>query len=138
MISSQRLLILLLAINFMTGIAVDIWHSPYETNQNQLNYETGMIQDFNTQQQSDAGTWGAVKRWFNNNFQDITFGNPVKWGAEIAKILWNGINPFSFTPDDFNTTVEQNIASILVFFRLCITLIAGLEIYLLIFNRKQT
>lgn len=137
MIGTHRLLLLLIAINMVTGFAMEIYHDPTNENNDQITTEQQLMEQYEEEIQSNEGIWGGVKRRASDLFEN-TIGNPIKWGYTILKIFIRGLNPFSFSASDFTHPIEQAIANILILFRsLLMGVVVGVSAYMF-FKNKST
>lgn len=135
MISTHRLLLILVAINMVIGFAMQIYYDPLSSNTDQVTVEQQLLEQYEQEMESQEGTWGSIKRTTSQLWEN-TIGNPIKWGWTILKIFWRGINPLSFTPDDFTHPMEQAMAQGIVLFRsLLMGVVVGLSAYMLYKNK---
>lgn len=137
MISSQRLFLLLIGLNLLVGMAAEVYHDPVSDNVDQVTVETQLMEQYETEFQSQEGIWGSVKATADRIWES-TIGSPIRWGWTLLKLLVRGLNPFSFSASDFVNPVEQEIARYLIFFRSALMTIVILEGYLLFKNKKAT
>lgn len=134
-ISTQRLAIIIILINIFIGICIGLFHETKST------YDITLITTQTATIETAEAEFGDEDKIYNlQNTEDTenTIGNPIVMSHSFWTILWNGINPLSFTPSDFDNEVEKIFASILTLFRSIATLVLMLELYLIFKNKKTT
>lgn len=138
MISSQRLLMIIIGINLIIGITAEMYAHPTTwENVTQLNTEKDIASDVEQDFVSEEGIWGNVKSTASRLYEG-TIGSTIKWGSGLIKIFARGINPFSFSSKDFDTQIEKTIADIIVYIRFLMTILIVFEIYQVFKNRKAS
>jgi hypothetical protein len=137
MISSQRLMLIIIVLNMMLGFVGEIYHNPTGYSDTTATVEQQLLEEYEAEYKSDEGLWGTVKATANKIYEN-TIGNVVSWGNIIFKVFINGLNPFSFTASDFNHPVEKAFANLLVLFRSLMTAILILEGYMIFKNKKSS
>ena len=137
MISSQRLMLIIIALNMLIGFTGEIYHNPTGYSSTTATIEQALMEEYEQEFQSEEGLWGTVKATANKIYEN-TIGNVVSWGRIIFKVFIDGINPFSFTASDFSHPVEKQFANILVLFRSLMTAILILEGYMIFKNKKSS
>lgn len=137
MISTQRLIMLVIGINLLIGMVGEIWVNPtgYTTSQ-QLEVEIDKMEDLEVNLESEEGIWGSVKQ--SAGQEETTIGSAINWGYSILGVFIRGINPLSIHPSMFTNTIEQVFAWFLIFFRSLIATILGIELYLVYKNKKTS
>lgn len=137
MLSTHRLLIMLIAMNMMIGIAVSIYNSPQTLDTKQMEVENEKLEESEEYAEEEQSIWGSIKASAEKGYES-TIGNPIRWGWTILRIFIRGINPFSFMPSDFTNEIEQEIARVLILIRSLITTITIIEGYMVFKNDKQS
>lgn len=136
MISTQKLIILVIGLNLICGLASIF------TNETAQEYDTRLqnISDIYEEEARLGSTNDSVRGHLGGeNIQETgLLSNPLVQGTTIWNILGSGINPFSINPADFNTNLEKTIAWGIGFIRTILNLILILEFYLIIRNKKNT
>ena len=107
---------------------------PGTFNSNALSVETSLYEQYQPEFEDDEKLYSQSK---NSNLQsDISIGSSLNWGKIIFNTFTNGLNSFSITPSDFDTELEQAIATLLVLFRSLMYVLMVFEAYLIFKNRK--
>lgn len=135
MISSQRLIIMLIAINMMIGYAMQIYYDPTGFSLEQTKIDAQNLEQKEVVISDEDHWYDKAWRGFTTTV-DNSIGNVLRWGWTILKIFVKGINPLSFSASDFDHPIEQSIANILITFRsIMMTAVVGLGVYLLYKNK---
>lgn len=132
MMSSQRLITLLIAFNLIIGIIVGIHNN---TNFNDLDDDMSVYDNYVSEFMNDDLYSGVQNK---NQIKDITIGNTLSWGRIVVSILLAGINPLSIQNLTTETQFENILLNIFTIFRIIVFIFLILEIYFIIKNRKNT
>lgn len=137
MISTQRIMLIILGLSILIGIAGSIYNNVYEytDNQDHANKIT-IIEGAETEFQTEENTWGGVKT--STVTDQKTIGSGVGWGKIILDIFTIGLNPFSIKPNNYNTYIEQKIAFNLLFLRMMMIALFMFEFVTWVKNRKTS
>lgn len=135
MITSQRLLIILIVINLLVGIGGAIYQEKNDINYEQLNNQTATLENYNIELGQEENSIAQQSQY---QLQEGTFGNGLRMSAKIFYLFAAGLRPFPFEKDTFGTFIEQIIAAALVFLKGLMYALAGMELYMLIKNRKTS
>lgn len=140
MISSQKIIMMIILINVMIGFAIKFTESP-DT------FTLSKMDDFTSQQNtiesekdnfvSEEGLWGSVKAKASQVYE-TTIGNVLQWGGAIIGILIQGFNPWSISTSQYTNIIEQTIVVIIGTIRTMMTALLMFEIYLIFKNKKST
>lgn len=132
-VNSQRLLILVIAINIVIGLVTGIYYHPTAYRANEQDVITSITDD----------TYNTIKGEITNsqptNDQIITessYGNPITLGGEIIKSYFKGL-VFQPIVDEDNTTLNK-VNYGLTLFRGLMSYILILEIIFIFKNRKTS
>jgi hypothetical protein len=135
MISTQRLLMIVIGINLIIGLAGSIYVNPALYDSSHLSVEQSLYEQYGSEFANDDPFSGVTNR---DSLQESSIGNSLSWGKILLDIFLNGINPFSFKPNDFNTAIEQIVAQILVLFRSLMYILLIVEIIMFFKNKKSS
>lgn len=137
MISTQRILLILVCLNTVIGIAGDLYVQPTVYNADKLTdleeYSTNLIDEFNNDQTQEANIRTQ------STLQEPTWGSALQISTLIMTGFLKGITPFPFwtSTEDFNN-VEQLIIGVLTIFQSLMYIILITEVFMLWKNRKTT
>lgn len=135
-VSSYRLLLIIFTVNFLIGIAGEIYMNPTGyTSDNSFSTRQELYNTYEEEVHSDIGIWGTIKASAERLY-DNTIGNAIKWGSVLIKIFLAGLNPFSFTAGDFTHELEKIIANVLVLARSGMMAFLILDAYFIFKNKK--
>lgn len=132
MILTQRLILLGIIINICAGFVATIAEDPTIVDmspiQNEINVSMAL---FNQSKDREA-----QKSPGESTQYEPTFGNKVRWGKLVWRMLVNGINPL--LPDEFQTgdTFEQIVIIGVEMFRVMFGLLLVAEVFLVFVNKK--
>ena len=135
MISTQRLLMIVIGLNLIIGLAGSIYQNPTIYDDNHLSVEQSLYEQYGENFKDDDAFSGVKNRDYQ---QETSIGNSLSWGKILLDVFLNGINPFSFTPNDFDTNVEQIVAQMLVIFRSLMYILLLVEVIMFFKNKKSS
>ena len=133
--TTQRLIMMVVAINLLIGIGVTL-HESSNFDTTRISTEVNILENFEAEIESNSSTQ-AIKR-VTNTLEDNTAGNTIGLGGTILKVFTRAINPLSFTPTDFEDQLSQTLAWLLILFRSFLILLVGFELYLVLKNKKTS
>lgn len=138
MISTQKILTMVILIQIMLGLTATFLLEPENTDNidKDMKTERDSIQSEETSFTSEEGIWGTVKATAGQVY-DSTIGNALKWGASIINFLNKAFNPWAIT-GEYETEIEKQAANIIQTIRIFLLAITALELYLLFKNKKAT
>jgi hypothetical protein len=119
----------------IVGILGGIWLNPQSYDSNYFSVEKSIYEDYGQQMKNDD-LYTSVKN--TDIQQEPTIGNSLTWTKLVWDIFATGLNPFSFTPNDFNTPIEKIGAWMLMLFRSLMYILIIIEIIMLLKNKKQS
>lgn len=138
MISSQRIITMIIGINLIIGMIMTGYNNPTEYNNEAVQNEISFIENSqNEYTDEDTGVWGTVKAGAGRLYEN-TIGNVIKWGYIILSVFIRGINPLSINAGMFENQVLKLIANMILFTRSIMVLVVIFEIYLVFKNKKAT
>lgn len=134
MISTQRILVMILLMNMITGLSMDLYLNNSSNSYDRLDeiQELGNEQLEGFIQEENAPTTNAIIG------QEFTWGNALKMTGRIFVIFIRGIVPIPFQKNHFTTTIESIIASIIATVQMMMYMLVILELYLVFKNKKGT
>lgn len=137
MISTQRLIIIMLMINVVVGIVDLTYYSPTQYQTTPFDSINNQLDAFQQKAQEEETTWGGL---FSGavNVLEVTVINPLRFGYTLLRFLWKAFIPFSILPTGNETPVENVVITVIILFRSLLALIMGIEIYLFFKNKKTT
>lgn len=135
MISTQRLILIILFMNIAIGIAGSIYQNPTFYEEDYFYEDNTLYENYGTNFKDSDTHSGIVNR---EQQYEVSIGNSIEWGEITLNILWNGLNPFSFTANDFNSDIEKVFANVLILFRSLMYIIIIIEVYMFFKNKKNT
>lgn len=136
MISTQRLLIIFFTMNILIGIVTHLYNNPTQTTNGYAiltQEQTNIEQQVYTYGNPETEYAGIINKQYT---QETTVGNTVTWSATIWDIFKKSFNPFSLTPSDFETDIEQAIAYVLVLLKSIFYILIALEVFMVFKNKK--
>lgn len=138
MISTQKIVVLILMIQILIGIAMElnakgIDGTPLAKTNDTITISDAEVENF----KSDEGIWGSIKNEANQLYES-TIGNVMEWGATALNVLLKGLNPFSINSSQYDTNIEKLIATIILVIRSFMTTIVIFEGYSYFKNKKAT
>lgn len=134
---TQRLIMIIISINLIIGFVDSINDSPTTWNSNQIGTEIDLMEEQEAEFESEEGVWGSVKSSEDRIYEN-TIGSPIKWGWVLLKTFTRALNPFSFSPSDFETDSEKALAWVLTFFRCLMIMLVSIEGYMFFKNKKNS
>lgn len=139
MISSQKIIAMIIGINIMLGIILNAIGTDSNTNPDFTSIDTitGTIDKEEENAQSEEGVWGSIKSAVSK-ITEATIGNIIKWGLGLYNIFKLGFNPWSISPSDYTNQIEILMARILLGIRSFITAFLLFELYVVFKNKKAT
>lgn len=139
MISSQKIVAMIIGINIMLGIILTAIETDGTTDPDFTSIDTirGTIDKEEENAQSEEGVWGSIKSAVSK-ITEATIGNIIKWGLGLYNILKLGFNPWSISPSDYTNQIEILMARILLGIRSFITALLLFELYVVFKNKKAT
>lgn len=135
MISTQRLIMIVVLINLMTGIVGNIYIKPTTYDNNIIAGEEDYSQQYSENLLQEDKYSGIRNRGYDS---EQSIGNSITLGSNIWDIIIDGVNPLSVHPNMFESDIEKMFAIILSMFRLLLGIILIVEIYMIFKNRKQS
>lgn len=135
MISTQRLLMITIGINLLIGLVSAAYGNITAFDEDDFTTQICGIEDKVNQFDSSDEYSGVTNREFQ---QETSIGNPISWGKVLLDTFRCGLNPFGFTANDFEHTMEKMVAFIIMLFRSLMWILLILEIYLLFKNKKAS
>lgn len=135
-ISTQRLLLIVLLLNFTLGLVSAFDHNPDSFNINMLGNTNERLEEQEVNMYSEDGKYGSIKNQ-DNKLEDSA-GNSIGWGIALINIFLRGVNPLSIHPDQFEHQMEKAVAYFLIFLRTGLMMLLALEAYMLLKNRKTS
>lgn len=139
MISSQKIVAMIIGINIMLGIILTAIETDGTTDPDFTSIDTisGTIDKEEENAQSEEGVWGSIKSAVSK-ITEATIGNVMKWGLGLYNIFKLGFNPWSISPSDYTNQIEILMARILLGIRSFITALLLFELYVVFKNKKAT
>lgn len=137
-ISTQRLALVFFCINLIIGVVSQIYFDPDASNFDigTVTMHDQLMEQYENEMYDDSGILGGLR---NKVFQTAeSVGNVVKWGRIILNIALDGINPFSISYADFDTTLEKVGVFMLSMFRVLMWIVVAIEGYMFFINRKTS
>ena len=132
-LSTQRLMILVLAINLMISVAYGIYENPTLFDESAV---SGMVDVGNRLSTDISGESTSIQP---ENLQvEGSFGNAIRMGTTLFKLFIRGMNPFPFNEDTYTDPLDIIIAWGLMIFRVFIYVLISIELYMILKNRKAT
>lgn len=135
MISTQRLIMIIIGINLIMGLIGSIYKNPTLYNDdfidNEQNYYEKSGNDF-----KDDDPYTGVKN--QDYIQENSIGNSLSWGKILLDIFLGSINPFSFSKQDFDTNIEKIAVQVLGIFRSLMSLLIIIEVIMFFKNKKSS
>lgn len=138
MITSQRLIIMLIICNIMIGLSLEIYSNPHELDMSGINGDITTLETVESQFNEEGTIYGNIDNPSSQTTQENTIGNTIKMGWIILKVLIKGISPIPITRDGWANAIESTISTGLILFRSLIYVITALEIYFIYKNKKNT
>lgn len=128
---------IIIALNLLIGFSQSIYRDPYNHNNNViLNNEMNLLQEKETSMQTTEYQIGNIR---NPNIDtESTFGNIFSMGKLIANVFIYGLNPFSINSDMLNNYLEKLALSVLELIRSMMYVLAIVELYMFVKNRKTS
>lgn len=138
MISTQRLLAIVIGINLIMSLIMTMYYDIDNLNTDSLTSITNVLSGYETQaNDEDLGWYGNAKKWVADNFAETTVGNTILYGIFILKLMINALNPFPFYYAQYDTLIEQAAVIILGLFRGIFWIILLVQAYVLFKNKGQ-
>lgn len=136
MITSQRLIIILVMFNILTGIVTQIYNNPTTSSieNSQVITEADSINEKVIIANNDDSKYGGITS--ENLVSEQSIGNPISWGNILLNIFTKGFNPISVMPTTSDTVIEQIAISILILIKSLLYIILLIEIYFIFKNKK--
>lgn len=134
MISSQRLVILIITINLMAGLCFAIWQFPTNPSNAVGDNSSQQMQDWRDSFQEGMEGGGSVS---STDAYQPTYGNPINTGEVIWNMLGNAVYPFG-TEKYARDWIEFQILYWVGWVRFLLNIIAVIEAFFIIFNKKVT
>lgn len=134
--SSQRLIIIIIAINLMIGITAQV-HQGLETpDLREVSAILGVANNTVYQSTKDEviGKTGTVTE--SDQYEQSP--GTIEMGFAVIETLIKGVNPFSVHPLQFKDPLLKSIAVILIGFRIILGSIIVIEAFLIWRNKKAT
>lgn len=133
MMSIQRQVLIVIIVNVVIGTMMSVYANPliggtsmYESQAEYLEQQHARIQ--NATVPSAVGT----------DQYDPTYGDTPSMGRAVFDIFVNGINPFSIPVQPWDGDIIRTLVSLINWFRFMVLVLLGIEIYLIIKNRKTS
>lgn len=139
MISSQRLIMFVIMLNIMIGIGLAINNNITSTTEPYTPLDDEILRGNGTLGRitADSTKYGNVKQ-SGDTVLDTTFGNQKGMGGIIWDIFIGAVNPFTGLTNVQNSNMEKTLIYGLITFRMIVNLLLFFELYLILFNKKQT
>lgn len=138
MISTQKIIAMIILVNIIMAIAIEFSRRDENSNYLQIiDAETNSIETSQEEFESEEGIWGSIKSEASQVYEG-TIGNVIKWGKVIVDIFLKGLNPFSIRPSQYNNNLEKLVAYLILIARLIMVVIVMVEIYSYFKNKKAT
>lgn len=137
MISTQRLLIMVISLNLLMGTLAELFMEPTQFPTNQLTTEAQFAKDYENEFESDSGIWASIKSTTTNIWEG-TIGNPIKWGYTILRIFVRSALPLPFNESMFETQQEKYIAEGFNWFIHILQIVLIIEAYMVFKNKKTS
>lgn len=138
MISSQRIIFIFIFLNIISGM---VTHLAIDSK----TYDKGIFDQFieNTEETRQTYAEDNTDTWYGGILSTgvmviQTIGNTIRMGWEIVRYMMTAMNPFSITTNDSYTGIENVMITALIIFRSLITVLASIEFYNIIKNKKAT
>lgn len=134
--STQKILLIILAINIILGIItqiyIDVDNFSEEIIENEAEYLQGLETDF----EDEETLYGGLS---NENYQEQqVIGNKLKWSKLIFKGLFRGLVPFyprEYSPE---TNIEIILKNGFILLRVFMYMLVALEVYMFLVNKKTS
>lgn len=136
MITSQRLMIIVIIMNMMLGWAAAIYVTPTVYNRGDFIDSINFLKDWDDKTNTEEIKYSGAKR--PDTQEEPTVMNTFTWGLTMLGVFINGINPLSINRLQFDTTLERIAADLLVLIRLLFTSLMIFEAYLIFKNKKAS
>lgn len=135
MITSQRLLLIGIFLNLFMGLLTHAYYNEGEFKEDLIQDLAEQTEQSRTEAKSQEGIYGSIKGAIQK--VDTTITSVYVYGKAILKLFIMAMWPFSVPVSNF-TGMNRIIAMIITLFRVCVTALVLVEVYLLYKNRKAT
>lgn len=135
MLSTQRLIMIIIGINIIIGLVGAIYNEPTVYSSNRFTEAIDYNEQFGKDLDSEDKYSGTTNRDYDS---ETTIGNSITTGSIIWDVFWTGLYPLSVHPSMFETQIEKIFANILIIFRALMWILIGVELYLFIKNKKTS
>lgn len=138
MITSQRLIIIFVLFNILTGIVATIYSNPTagSTDKTQIITEADNLQNTAGGSMTDNNLYGGISN--TNLVGETSIGNPLGWGTILINVFAKGFNPIAILPNQTLTEIENIFIVLLGLMKAFINVILILEIYMIFKNKKTS
>ena len=135
MMSSQRLLLIVIGINLIIGLVSTIWLNPATYNEDILSNENALYEAYVLEVKDDDPYSGVTNRDFQ---QETSIGNSISLGSVIWDIFTNSLVPWSIRGSHFTNSFEQIAANALVFFRSTLGILLFFDLIIMVIKNRKT
>lgn len=136
-ISTQRLILIFLVTNMMIGMAMNMYFEPTTYSNDQIDVDEQAARITQNTQNTKESWFGSLVADVRRGYEN-TVGNTVAAGGSLLRLFWNGMYPFSFTPSDFDTEAEKQMARVIMWIRGLLTTLLLIETYMFLKNKKTS
>lgn len=135
MMSTQRFILIMLALNLIVGVASEMYYNTQTYNTTQYSTETTLAENSENELKKEDGAAGLVKLTATRVWES-PLATPIRVAITLFKIFARGLIPFSILPSQFTSEPEHTLAWILVWFRSMFWVVIAIEIYMIRTNKK--
>lgn len=134
MITTQRLIIIVIVMNLVLGWASAIYTNPSSYVQGQMTEEQDYLVHYETTSDTNEFIFGGVQR--TETQEEPTVIDSFRGGWVLIDIFINAINPLSINRTQFTREIEKIFADFLMLVRSLFILLMIFEAYLVYKNKK--
>lgn len=134
MISTQRLMIIIICVNVIIGLTTTMWLNLLPNRVQPILYANNMGEEIATYETSE------INKPLNSELQTgiSQWGATVEKSMLLTKVFWYGFVPFIPTYYYATTQLEEAIVVILGLIQSLLYVIVALELYLIMVNKKTS